>query len=281
YLRTDGLALRLVPAASHSYGGTEPLNTEAMYQNLMNEPDHGYTDAHYGFRFRELNNPHMYMDEVHRRLLGTYRQGFLTLAMNYIYQQKQDYAKADSVLNMMNKKIPHEVFPMQYELLYQTSILYQTVGDTANFMKLSGYGIAACKELADNTNLRQFIDQRYLPYELMLDLYEKRGDYSSGIDLLNSILPQAQGDAKQQSIIQQKIYQFQIKDLEKQGKYNDALNIAQKGLASIGNGTDQNSMMGRQIFGQAIAELRIKAGLPPQQDTATPAAKPSGLQITQ
>jgi hypothetical protein len=281
YLRTDGLALKLVPAASRSSNGTENINIEAMEQNLMHEPDHGYQGQHYGFRFRELNNPHLYMDEVHRRLLGTYRQAFLTLAMNYLYGQKADHAKVDSILNMMNAKIPHEVFPMQYELLYQTALLYQTVGDTANFMKYSGYGIASCKELADNPNLRQYIDQRYLPYELMLDLYEKRGDYSSGIDLLNNLLSQVQGDAKQQNIIQQKIYQFQIKDLEKQGKYTDAISIAQKGLASIGNGTDQNSMMGRQIFGQAIAELRQKAGLPPQADTAAPPSSGGGLQIVQ
>ena len=263
YMRTEGLALRLVPVSSRARNGMESMDENVMEQCLMNEPDHGYTDQHYGFRFRWLNNPHLYIDEVHRRMLATYRQAFLTLASQDIYGNKPDNNRADSVLNMMNEKIPHELFPMQYELLYQTSTLYEAAGDSANFQKYSGFTIAMCKQLLDVPGLQEYIDRRFSPYELMIDLYDKRGEYGDAIDLLNSLLPQAQGRASDQHMIQQKIYEMQMKDDEKQGKYAEGIAVAQKALAFIGNATDQNSMLSRQNFQMQIDGMRKKAGLPP------------------
>ncbi|HZV12825.1 MAG TPA: DUF2723 domain-containing protein, partial [Candidatus Kapabacteria bacterium] len=113
YVRSSGIAVTLVPVASRSRNGMDAVDLRAIEQNLLHEPGHAYGEQHYGFRFRDLNDPHLYLDEVHRQLLTTYRQAFLTLAMHCAYDEKPDVARADSVLNIMNAKIPHEIFPMQ------------------------------------------------------------------------------------------------------------------------------------------------------------------------
>jgi hypothetical protein len=259
----------LIPVASRSRNGMDAVDLNAIGQNLLHEPDHAYKEQHYGFRFRELNNPQLYLDDIHRQILTTYRQAFLTLAMHCVYDEKPDFAKADLALNTMNAKIPHEIFPMQYELLYQTSTLYQSIGDTSNFRKYSAYTIASCDALMENPGLKGYIDQRFPPRELMIELYDKRGDYADALALLNMMIQQAQHDPQQQELIRKKIYELQIKDLERQKKYTDAIDIAGKALASINDTTDHSSLMSRQNFEQLLNTLRQKAGLPVPNDTAS------------
>ncbi len=262
YTRMEGLAERLIPVASRSRNGMESIDEYAMEQNLMHEPDKGYNEPHYGFRFRNLNNPHLYMDEVHRRMLSTYRSSFLTLANNALYKGKPDNAEADSVLNMMNEKIPHELFPMPYELLYKTAMLYQEIGDSTNFRKYSKYTIDVCNDLMDIPGLQGEADRRFPPIQMVIDMYEMREEYGDAIERLNSLLPQAQGSPEAQRNIQQKIYELQVKDDQKQGKYTEGIAVAQKALAFIGNANDQNANLSKQNFLLQINEMRRKAGLP-------------------
>ncbi|HET7153595.1 MAG TPA: hypothetical protein VFJ29_07485, partial [Candidatus Kapabacteria bacterium] len=119
----------------------------------------------------------------------------------------------------------------------------------------------------ENPSLKSYIDLRFSPRELMIELYGKRGEYADALALLDTMLEQARQYPKQQELIRQKMYELQIKDLEKQKKYADAMNIAKNALTSITDTLDQSSLISRKNLELLMTELCRKAGLPMQSDS--------------
>ncbi|MDP4291920.1 MAG: DUF2723 domain-containing protein, partial [Bacteroidota bacterium] len=116
YTLQEGVAYRLVPAhIKGSDGQTGGVNTAVMYHNLMDK-----------FFWRNLNNPHVYLDETCHRLATNYRNAFGRLAFG-LAEEGQN-AKAVKVLDYCMQIFPEKQLPFDYFAL-QMAYAYAKAGD--------------------------------------------------------------------------------------------------------------------------------------------------------
>ena len=101
----EGLTYRLMPIDYNMDDGAFLVNTEIMYNNLMNK-----------FSFRGLNDPKTYSNERYRNFTLNHRSAFNTLAGNLLI--KGDTARALKVINrclevMPDKSVPYDLYSVQ------------------------------------------------------------------------------------------------------------------------------------------------------------------------
>ena len=97
YVVQEGLAYRVVPARSKSQRGY-PVNTEVMYENVMNK-----------FTWTNLDDPSVYYTEDYLGFVLNSRSTFNTLARDLI--DEGDYERASEVLKKCLEVMPHESVP--------------------------------------------------------------------------------------------------------------------------------------------------------------------------
>lgn len=188
YLQMEGMALRLVPKkfASQSF---EYINEPIMRKQLFEEPE-GFSKTYQpGFKFRGLNDKTIFFDENHERLTQNYRNAFLRLAIHYLYQQK-DSAKAIETLNMMDKKIPRSVIPLDYRIEHDIARLYYAAGDQKQYEIYAKEVINAAKKALEK-NPRDFSSWNN-PYDLLITHYDNLKMYKEAVEvlsLLSSYIP--------------------------------------------------------------------------------------------
>ena len=137
-----------------------------------------------GFKFRGLNDSTIFFDENHTRLVQNYRNAFIRLAIYYMNTGQPDQ-KAVEVLNLMEKKLPRKILPIDYRILYDIGNLYFAVNDLPNYKIIaSEIESDALKALVENPRGQP---GRYSPYNILLDIYENLNEYDKGIDLLQKI----------------------------------------------------------------------------------------------
>ena len=105
YFQLQGLAYRLVPVKTKSIDGqTGSINTKVMYDNLMNK-----------FKWGNIQNPHIYLNQDNMRMIMNFRNNFARLANNLIIQGKKDSAIA--VCDRCIKVMPEKTIPYDYFIL--------------------------------------------------------------------------------------------------------------------------------------------------------------------
>ena len=113
YFQLEGLAYRLVPFKAQNFDGqTGEVNTEIMYENLMNK-----------FVWGGMTENKVYMDENNRRMCMNFRNNYARLAQEYIRLGKND--KAEEVLDKCITSIPEEVVPYDYFMLSSVELFYR------------------------------------------------------------------------------------------------------------------------------------------------------------
>jgi len=102
FFRLDGLAYRLVPIQSNSPDGQYGIiDSKILYDNLMNK-----------FKWGNIANPKVYIDENNMRMLSNFRNNFARLA-----EQLLDEGKVDSAVKVLDKcfnVMPVEQVPLNY-----------------------------------------------------------------------------------------------------------------------------------------------------------------------
>ncbi len=197
FLKRGGLALRITPV-QQSFGGDVPLDIEIMDKCLLNyDNSDNYTKTpKYGFKYRNLNNPAVFYDEVHRRSIEGYRLMFLSLAQAYATERK-DNAKANKVLETMDKVISTTMFPLDWNLTARIADLYSKVG---NKDKAKKYALSAIKKTEDALAANQIMNEMVLydlmgkyqgPYTTMSDMAYLIGDYQLGIQKVQETIAYA------------------------------------------------------------------------------------------
>lgn len=201
YLQMQGLALELTPSVQRGQNEDYRIDANIMKQCLLNTPETFYNGPHYGFLFRNLNNPHIYYDENARRLTLNYRNSFMRLAAYYI--SHGDNQNAVATLDTMEARIPISVIPLDYRILSDVARLYFMAGAKQQFVK---YAATVEKDA------RKAIEQNpgdvqtpYNPYRILLDIYDMQGAYQKEIDLLKRL----QEMFPQERSIQDRISQLQ------------------------------------------------------------------------
>ena len=102
YFQLEGLAYRFVPyLAKSSDGQTGEIATDIMYDNLINK-----------FKWGNMQDPSIYLDETNMRMTMNFRNNFSRLSDALI--QKEEFEKAEVVLDKCVEIMPHEAIPYNY-----------------------------------------------------------------------------------------------------------------------------------------------------------------------
>ena len=180
YLRMEGMAFRFVPEKRKA--GIEFINNELVSKQLQENP--GYSKEYEpGFKFRGVNDPKIFFDENHKRLIQNYRNSFVRLTLYYINTNQSNLAI--KTLDLMEQKIPRNIRPMPFGLLYEISNLYWGAGARENYKVIA-------KELEKQANNAieqnpQDIQSYYNPYRVLIDIYENTNDYENAYKLWKRI----------------------------------------------------------------------------------------------
>jgi tetratricopeptide (TPR) repeat protein len=130
YFQLEGFAYRLVPIKTPSnsqqmeYGC---VNTDLMYDNLMNK-----------YKWGNMNDPNVYLDETNTRMMSNIRNSFYRLASALVSEGKKD--SAITVLDKCNELITQDAVPYAYFAL-QLADCYAQAGakDKASTMLNNAY----------------------------------------------------------------------------------------------------------------------------------------------
>jgi len=176
YLRMEGMAFRLVPEKRQP--GVEFINAELVEKMLQENP--GYSkDFNPGFKFRGVNDPDIFFDENHNRLLQNYRNAFIRLALYYLNTNQNKLAV--ETLDLMDEKIPRKIRPLPLGLLYEISNLYYNAGDPEKYRKIAEEveekALAAIEQNPDD------VQSYYSPYRILMTIYENTDDYENSYKL--------------------------------------------------------------------------------------------------
>ncbi|MCX7908188.1 MAG: DUF2723 domain-containing protein [Ignavibacteria bacterium] len=189
HLRMEGMAWRVCPVPQNSLK-TGMMDEEIMDKCLLqiDNSNNFFKEPRNGFKLRNLDGKgkYVYYDEVHRRMIQSYRQIYMNYA-GFLIEQKKDKQKAARVLDTMNKYISPKLFPMYYDEEYQMSLIYKEAGEMDKAKFWATNAIKTCKEIIDNPKLRRFryddireeIRGRTGPYKVASASYALLGDYTS------------------------------------------------------------------------------------------------------
>jgi len=181
YLKMEGMALKLVP---EKRTGSEFVNEPVLRKQLFDEPDDFSMDYRPGFKFRGLNDKSIFFDENHERLTQNYRNSFIRLALYYIGNGNQK-DKAVEVLDLMEKKMPRSIMPVDYRYMFDIGNIYYSAGGIKQYTEIAKeVEKEALKAIEDNPS---DASSYYNPYRILMEIYQKQNDYDNSIKLLKKL----------------------------------------------------------------------------------------------
>ncbi|MBC8490746.1 MAG: DUF2723 domain-containing protein [Bacteroidetes bacterium] len=117
YFQLEGLTYRLIPVKTTTTDGqTGRVNTDVMYDNLMNK-----------FLYGNMGDPDVYLDETNMRMTMNMRNNFYRLTNALISEGKKDSAKM--VMDRCLEIMPDESIPYNYFILPIAEGYYK-IGET-------------------------------------------------------------------------------------------------------------------------------------------------------
>lgn len=185
FFRTEGMAHRVCPVPQNRgvSSSLEPDILDKCLMNVDNSDDFSKTPK-YGFKFRNLSNPNVYYDEVHRRLMRSYRQLYIEYAQ-YMFYDKKDSARCVQILDEMNKQISTVQFPLSYDIEYKVALMYEQAGAKDKAKKYAQSAINKCELIMANSEIEkpykeyEMMGRFFGPYQIASSLYEIIGDYNN------------------------------------------------------------------------------------------------------
>jgi hypothetical protein len=182
YLMMEGLTLRLVPFRDLQRG--DFINAKVIWGQLTNEPESFSKEPALGFKFRNLNNPDVYLDEQALRLVQNYRSIFANLASYFLnYTDRKD--RAAEVLKVMTQKISDKSVPMDYRMKYNMVLFYEALGEKDLLDAQIASLEAECLDMIEKDPMN--ITSQWNPYRFLIEIYEISGQYDKQLDILKKI----------------------------------------------------------------------------------------------
>lgn len=112
YFQLEGLAYRLIPVKSKAEGiNMGKVDTKKMYANVMEN-----------FKWGNMNDPKVYIDENNSRMMMNIRNTFNRLAETLVAEGQNE--KAIKVLDRCNELIPNKVVPYNYFALMMSETYF-------------------------------------------------------------------------------------------------------------------------------------------------------------
>ena len=157
----EGMTFRLVPEKRKP--GSEFINVDLVKEQLE-ENKVPSKDFKPGFRFTGLNDPTIFFDENHTRMVQNYRNAYMRLAV--YYRSVGDSKDLITTLDSMNEKLPYKVLGMDNGLLFEVANLYLQAGDKEKYVEKDDKGkVVRQKEFSEVA--------RQVAQDLMLERQEK------------------------------------------------------------------------------------------------------------
>ncbi len=205
YLKMEGMTFKLVPEKRQP--GSEFIDVEMVKAQLKGntEPSKSYLP---GFRFTGLNDPSIFFDENHKRMVQNYRNAFMRLAV--YYRSIGDNKNLIAALDDMNEKLPYKVLGMENGLLFEVANLYLSAGDNKKFLEIaSDVEMKALEDLEKNpTDVQSY----YNPYRLLIEIYENSEQYDKLLALWQKLETMFPNDPTVKSNIEKYQQMIQPKD---------------------------------------------------------------------
>ena len=176
YLKMEGMAYRLVPEKRER--GTQFINEEILQEELVGTKKIS-KDYLPGFKFRGLNNPDIFFDDNHKRMIQNYRNAFIQLAIYNLDKGKnQDVVK---VLDEMEYKLPYKLLGIDNGLLFEIANLYKEAGaeDRYKTLAIDVEKNALTEIERDPDNVQSY----YNPYRILLETYDNLHEYDKALAL--------------------------------------------------------------------------------------------------
>ncbi len=245
YLRLEGMAYRVCPAPqdNNTIGGIA-INETVMEQCLMTPipDDVAYSEPHYGFKFRNLNNSGVYYDEPTRNYLDSYRRLFLQYA-GYLLQQKFQPAHAAAVLDRMNAVMSPDQFPINYIDLQNIAEFYLVCGEFEKAQHYARRLLDRTTQLVNNPSYADFESgaksTMYPPQLYQVEAYTMLGRFSDAERSLQAYQAVAGSDPR----IEVRRQLLPVWKLILERKYADAMAELQRVMMSSGD----NRFMQREV----------------------------------
>ncbi len=112
FFQLEGLAYRVVPVRAKLGAYRGRVNTDVMYDNVMNK-----------FKWGGINNPELYMDPETKRLTTSLRIHMTRLAEALMEENKNDSAIA--VLDKLITEVPNETVPYNFLMISVAELYYE------------------------------------------------------------------------------------------------------------------------------------------------------------
>lgn len=177
YFQIHGLAYKVVPVVSDvDNGQVTGIDVDIMFENMVNK-----------FKWGNIEDPDVYLDENNLRMLSNFRNNFARLAEELYARNKIDSARI--VLDRAMKVMPPETVPVNYFTLPIADVYYK-IGE---FEKAN----SLLDQLAD-------ITLKEINYFMSFDKkYEKSIEYDRmlGIHIIQEIMRMA-GENGQEELVQ-------------------------------------------------------------------------------
>jgi tetratricopeptide (TPR) repeat protein len=205
YLKMEGMTFRLVPERRKP--GSEFIN-EGVVKAQIKGNEIPSKDFQPGFRFTGLNDPTIFFDENHTRMVQNYRNAFMRLAV--YYRSVGENQNLITTLNDMNEKLPYKVLGMDNGLLFEVANLYLFAGDREKFLEISAD--VETRALADLENNPDDVQSYYNPYRLLIEIYENTEQYDKLLALWQKLEKMFPNDPTVKSNIERYKQMTQPKD---------------------------------------------------------------------
>ncbi|HVZ41667.1 MAG TPA: DUF2723 domain-containing protein [Candidatus Kapabacteria bacterium] len=186
YFRAEGMAYRIMPVQQPPNPLTDmSMNTDVMRKCLIGTlpADQNFAEPHYGFKFRNLNNPKDFFMDDHRRLMINYRLMYIALANEELSEKNPK--GAIEALNRMEKEIAPDMFGMPYPFLAEIADIYHQAGDA---QKSADYANRTLKAMERNPNGQSYGGMD--PIQIKARMYSDLGDYNQAIKVYEDVRKQ-------------------------------------------------------------------------------------------
>lgn len=169
YIITGGMAQKVVPYRVPQNLRGLSIDEEVMMKSLLEPVEEASIEPQYGFMFKNLNNPKLFLDDVQRRMVDTYRGLYMRLALWY-GEMPEKRELAIRTIDVMEEKIPESVVPMDYRLKYDLAVLCKDLGDTERTNRYANDVLEGAKIDMEANPMN--MQGAFNPYRLSIDMLE-------------------------------------------------------------------------------------------------------------
>ncbi len=182
YLELQGMAYKLTPQRRQGYYAA--IDEEKTRAHLFTDVQKPSAEPAVGFLWRGLQDSTVRFDENQRRMLSSYRQPFLMLAM-HMANVKNKPQEVIPVFDRMEQVMPRNIHTMDFRMKSDVAMFYQMAGNEQKGIELQrevAEELAAQIESGTTEPLSQ-----YNPYVVLAQTYQGLHEYDKAVDVLQKL----------------------------------------------------------------------------------------------